>query len=329
MPTDSHELLRLTIMVSVFVLIFALWIMAVMLWVARRAAQQEKLHRRLEMIAQPNVGQGRILRLWSEGRELTTIVPGIGSRAQLFGRFDQLRRLAGIQASVGTILLGIVSAAVIAALLVYLIAPSLLVAGCAAVTVLLVMWIYVQQRISKRVVHFESQLVDALELAARSLRAGHPLPGAFRLIAEEIPAPVGTVFAEVCQQQTLGIGIDQSLRKAADHCPSPDLKLFATSVIIQMRSGGNLADMMERLSQVIRERMRLSRRVRVLTAQTQFSKRILLAMPLVVFVILNVLNAEYMRPIYTTHDGHVLLAIAAAGLLVGAWIMNRLAIIRY
>jgi tight adherence protein B len=328
MPSDPQEYLRAIVAISVFVLVLALWIMAVAAWTARHSAKQEKIQRRLEMIAQPNVGEGRILRLWTEGREVTTIVPGAG-HAHIFGRLEQMRRLADIQAPVGVILLAIGGAALAAAVLVVLLVHSALVGACTALAVMMVAWITIQQRIAKRAVIFETQLVDALELAARSLRAGHPLPGAFRLIAEEIGAPVGTVFGEVCQQQDLGVGVDASLRKAADDSPSPDLKLFATSVIIQIRSGGNLADMMERLSQVIRERMRLSRRVRVLTAQTQFSKWILLLMPFAVFVILNVINPEYMRPLYSTGEGNVYLAWALGLLLAGAWIMNRLAIIRY
>ena len=79
-----------------------------------------------------------------------------------------------------------------------------------------------------------------------------------------------------------------------------DLKLFATSVVIQLTSGGNLADMMGRLAAVIRERMRLARHVRVLTAQTQFSKRLLLSIPFILFAIISIMNPDYMRPLYTT-----------------------------
>jgi tight adherence protein B len=210
-----------------------------------------------------------------------------------------------------------------------LITMNSVVAGCAALAVLLLSWVWLQQKLARRVAIFESQLIDALGLAARSLRAGHPLPGSFRMIAQEIPPPIGKVFADICQQQDLGVGLDFALRKAADDYASPDLKLFATSIIIQLHSGGNLADMMERLAEVVRDRMRLARRVRVLLAQSQLSKYILLALPFVMFLILNLLSPEFMKPLYTTPLGHRLLLIAAGGLLIGAWVMNRLSIIRY
>ena len=125
------------------------------------------------------------------------------------------------------------------------------------------------------------------------------------------------------------MSLEAALRQAAAKSTSPDLKLFATSVAIQLRSGGNLASMMEGLSAVIRDRMRLSQRVRVLTAQTQFSKRILAALPLVLFVLLNLINPQYVEPLYATTGGQLLLALAAAGVLLGVYVMNRMAVLRF
>jgi tight adherence protein B len=100
-------------------------------------------------------------------------------------------------------------------------------------------------------------------------------------------------------------------------------------VIIQVRSGGNLADMMHRLADVIRDRMRLKRRVRVLTAQTQLSKRVLLVLPFLLFGVLNLLNPTYMMPLYTTSMGRTLLVVAGTGLMLGVWVMNRLSVLKY
>jgi tight adherence protein B len=190
-------------------------------------------------------------------------------------------------------------------------------------------WIYLKQKVDRVVTAFEQQFVDALELAARSLRAGHPLIASFRIIADEVAAPVGTMFQRICQQQAVGISLEQSLREAAAATSSPDMKLFATSVAIQLRSGGNLADMMDRLSAVVRGRMWLTRRVRVLTAQTQLSKRLLLVLPALLFGVLTLLNPGYMHPLYATATGRVLLVVAGLSLLFGAWLMSRMAVLKY
>jgi tight adherence protein B len=153
---------------------------------------------------------------------------------------------------------------------------------------------------------------------------GHPLIASFQLISEEIPAPVGELFGKVVQQQALGVAMDEALRSISNEVYSPDLRLFATSVVIQIRSGGNLADMMQRLSNIIRERNRLTRRVRVMTAQTQFSKRVLLSLPFLIFVGMNLVNPTYMRTLYTTPFGQIIMMVCAVGLFLGWMTMNYL-----
>lgn len=107
------------------------------------------------------------------------------------------------------------------------------------------------------------------------------------------------------------------------------MKLFATSVATQMHSGGNLADMMDRLATVIRDRIRLTQRIRVLVAQTEFSKRCLIALPFFVFIMINAINPQYMEPLYTTSMGQVLMGVTIANLLVGTWVMNILSKLKY
>ena len=145
----------------------------------------------------------------------------------------------------------------------------------------------------------------------------------------EIAAPVGALFGEICQQQALGVSIEHAIRDAAERSTSEDMRLLATSVAIQSRSGGNLVDMIERLAFVIRDRKRLNRRVRVLTAQTQLGKRILAGLPFVLFALLTVLNPDYMTPLYSTAMGRMLLAGAAVSVLIGIYVMNRMAVLRF
>jgi tight adherence protein B len=183
--------------------------------------------------------------------------------------------------------------------------------------------------ISKQTARFEKQLVDALDLGARSLRAGHPLSGAFKLISEEIPSPVGNMFREINEQEALGVSLSRALYNASQKSRNPDMKIFATSVCIQLRSGGNLADMIDRVAWVVRERMRLNRRARVLTAEANMSKWVLIALPLGMFVILYLLNPEYMQPFFTTFLGTMMMVVATLMLCLGAWLMSAMAKLKY
>jgi tight adherence protein B len=247
----------------------------------------------------------------------------------LTGLLDQLRRQAGWSAPLRGLVLGVVGGLLLVFVAIYVASGQVLAGASGVIGAMIIFWAYVKRRIHRRTALFETQFVAALELAARSLRAGHPLVGAFRLISEEINPPVGAVFIEVCQQQEMGVSLDSALRQVAAKSNSSDMRFFATSVAIQLRSGGNLADMMERLSCVIRDRMRLSRRVRVLTAQTQFSKHVLAALPLLLFALLSLLNPRYVEPLYATRTGQLLLAVAAGGVLTGMYVMSRMAVLRY
>ena len=153
--------------------------------------------------------------------------------------------------------------------------------------------------------------------------------GSFRLISEEMSPPVSLIFAEICQLQEVGASLKEAIDQPTKKAGSSDMKLFATSVAIQLDSGGNLAEMMHRLAYVIRDRIRLRRRVGILTAQTQMSKRILIALPFVLLAGLTFLNADYMSPLFATTTGHYLLAAAGTGIVLGIWTMNRVSQLEY
>jgi tight adherence protein B len=326
-----ENFLQIVVLVSVFGLVLSLWMLWLIVWVFRRGQRSKHMLQRLGALDEPGAAgqQGeRVLRLWRDGREVTTTVPGQLREHSILQWLRRTHEDAGYEAPLGSMLLGVLSIMAVVFMLSLALSHSFWISIAAALVSIQIFWITVTQRIARRASLFERQLVDSLELAARSLRAGHPLTGAFRLISEEIPQPVGNIFAEVVQHQGLGSSLEQAMRAAAVACPSPDFKLFATSIVIQLRSGGNLAEMMERLAFVIRERMRLARRVRVLTAQTQLSKRILLTLPIVIFIILNMLNPAYMQPLYSTATGQKILFVAASGLLLGSWLMNKLAVLK-
>jgi len=326
--TGQHSIIDLVVAAAVFGLILSIWLFVVMLWRIGKVQQAERIQQRLDLSA-PTAGRTRILRLWHEGKEVTTAVSDNETALSPWGRFQRWCQLAEWSLPPKTVLT-LVAVTALTAFGVGVILAGTLVGGISmAIAVVLIFKVYAQRRITRKHALFETQLVDALDLAARSLRAGHPLGAALGLISEEIAPPVGKVFATINDQQSLGVGLDEAVRQAASTSASDDLKLFATAVGIQIRSGGNLAAVIDRLALVIRDRQKLNRRIRVLTAQTQFSKRILLALPFILFAILNLLNPEYLAPLYASRQGNILLGIGAGGLLMGSWSMNHLAAMKY
>lgn len=328
MLNDQPQIVRLLMMIAAFGLVLSLWLACVVLWWSRRAKRSNLVKDRLRAIETHGsvaTGEARTLRLWHEGQEATISVPGMSGPSGISGWLEDIRAKTGWKTPASSMVLGVFGIAAMVAAAAFLISRgNLFVTIISPFAMVIILWIYVSNYIDKRMAFFETSLIDALELAARSLRAGHPLLGSFQLIADEVPGQVGDVFGRICQQQQLGVAMEDALRGVADEAHSDDMKLFATSVMIQVRSGGNLADMMVRLANVIRERARLSRRVRVLTAQTQLSKRVLLAMPFLVFVLLNLINPKYMKPLYTTETGTYIMFAAAIGMFLGWMLMNWL-----
>ena len=236
---------------------------------------------------------------------------------------------AGLGTDIAPAVAGVIGTGLILGIAIYVLAHNAIAAVGAPVFVAMAYSAWLSRRVRVRGALFEKQFVHALELASRSLRAGHPLLGAFQLISDELDQPVSTTFTEICQQHSMGVNLEAALERVASASTSQDLRLFATSVAIQLRSGGNLADMMERLSFVIRDRLRLGRRIRILTSQTQFSKRILIAMPFAIFLLLNVVNPSYVGTLYATHQGQVLLGVTSLMMVLGILAMNRMAMLKY
>ncbi len=315
---------------AAFGLVLTLWCLAVLLWSRRRSGERDAIARRLGTAPEEPVrdGQGRTLRLWHEGREATTRVPGLRSAPNLARRLERLCRDAGWKTEPKVILAGVAAASLAVALATLAVTGRAFPAAIGGLAVVLCFTAAARRRAVQRTRLFERQLVDALELSARALRAGHPLLASFQLIAEEIPAPVGTVFAGLVQQQAMGMPLDESLRRASADANSPDLDLFSAAMSIHSRTGGNLADVMTSLALVIRERMRLGRRFRVLVAQTQVSKRILIALPCVMFGVLHLVSPEYMEELYATSTGQFVLTLAIGSLCTGWFVMNRMADLR-
>ncbi len=328
MPSFELTTLQLLLAAAAFVLVISLWMIVVVALSMRRVGQEKAIARRLGEF-EADDDDVRVLRLWHEGQEASTVVPTGSAWARTA---DALRRFpedAGWAAPAPSILMGVAGVAALIAAVVFAATGAALPAIGAAVAVVVIFTIYARYRIAKRLAVFERQFADALQLLARSLRAGHPLTGAFRLTADEMRPPVSHIFDRICQEQSLGIDLETSLRNAGDQSGSADLKLFVTSVSIQLRTGGNLADMMDRLAEVIRDRIRLSQRIRIVSAQTQLSKRILLGLPLFMLLLLSIVNPAHLEPLFVQPLGHKMLLAAGAAMLLGWYTMNRMARLRY
>jgi len=313
---------------AVFFLVVSIWWIVTTLVYMGKVREEERLAARLNPY-DTSQGKAKTLRLWHDGKlGTTTVIQRTSPNAVV----RTLAHWAGALNWRGPLVLlgaAVLGAAILGFLLIYAFTRNPLLALAWAVGLPAALNVVAGRRAVKHAERFEQQLADALGLAARSLRAGHPLMSAFQVIVDEMEPPVSTTFSEIVQQQQLGTSLEEAIIRTADRSHSDDMKLFAASTVIQMRSGGNLADMMERLVAVIRDRIRLHRRARVLTAQTQLSKRVLIFMPFVMIALLMLTKPDYLVPMWETVAGRVMVGMAAGMLIIGSWMMNRIATLRY
>lgn len=270
----------------------------------------------------------RQLSLFRKGETHTTTVLDPKSMS-MREKLDQLRLVLGTDLSAATVGLALIGIMCLAFVVTVVAVGNVALGLGVAAAIGLVPFMLVKQRVKKRGLLFERQLAEALQLACRSLQAGHPLGGAFQMIIEEMEPPVKNVFEEIMNRQDMGMSLDDAIREVASGYPSNDLKLFATSMVIQLRTGGNLAQVMERLAEVIRDRISIAKKIRVLTSQTEFSKKALMAIPIFLLLYLVVMKWEYVEPMFTTFPGKVLLGICALFLLMGSWVMNKMTELEY
>jgi tight adherence protein B len=154
-------------------------------------------------------------------------------------------------------------------------------------------YVWVNNKAKKRMLLLEEQLPDSIELMVRSLRVGHPFATAISIVAKEIPDPLGTEFGVIADEAAYGREVTESLKAFAERMDSQDLRFLAVAVSIQQQSGGNLAEILDGLSKVIRARFKLFRRVRAITAEAKWSGMFLSAFPIVALMMILVIKPDY------------------------------------
>lgn len=330
---DQLPLMSIVSALAIFVLISCLWVMAVVIWRARKTSQEDHVRGRLSGTADKSYAPPEVdahtLSLWHKGEMKTTTVQGEVRQSRFIVYIDDMRNALGWTIPLSSFVFGIFGMCLFSFAIVLAVSGEFKLSVVAPVIVLYFISTYAKNRIAKEDMLFARQFQDALALATRSLRSGHPLMGAFQLIANECEAPISLTFGEIVQQQNLGKSLEDAIVEVSRRSRSSDLRLFAASTVIQIRSGGNVADMMERLADVIADRIRLDRKVKVLTSQTQLSKKVLMVIPLLLFLFMYIQQPDYIEPLFSTEVGNLLMVACFVLLFIGNIVMNKIAELDY
>jgi tight adherence protein B len=185
-------------------------------------------------------------------------------------------------------------------------------------------WLWLYNKRAQRLKAFAGQLPDAMELVARALRAGHSLAAGMHVVAEEMPAPISKEFGRVYEEQNLGIPLEEALKGMCDRVPNLDLRFFVTSVAIQRQTGGDLAEILDRIGHVIRERFKILGQVKALTAEGRLSGVVLIALPIGLFMMMLWMKPDYIELLWKDPIGVKMSIGATILMLLGSYAIKKI-----
>src|ERR1700676_1601530 len=201
--------------------------------------------------------------------------------------------------------------------------PGLAVFGLAMV-MLMLPFLFVAWKRKRRLRQFEERFPEALDLLGRTIRAGHAFTTGLEMISKDSPEPVASEFRTAFEEQNFGLPLRDALLNMTERIPLIDVRFFVTALLIQKETGGNLAEILDSLAQVIRERFRIFRDVRVRTAQGRLTAGIMIALPMFMLLVLSILNPTYTRVLFYDPKGPPLLALAACLQVAGSLIFWKI-----
>jgi tight adherence protein B len=247
------------------------------------------------------------------------------ARTRWWTRFREELEIANVKMSVEQILGLAIVGTLLVGLLLYQAAP---VFSIFAVFVPVAVYGYCRHELRKVRLAFETQLPDNLQVLASALRAGHSFVGALSVVAADASEPSKREFTSVVADEQLGVPLDDSLHEVARRMDSSDLEQVALVAELQRRSGGNMAEVLDRVVDTVRSRFDLRRMVRTLTAQGRMARWILTSLPIFLAAVISLLNPGYISPLFTTSGGQTIVAISGVMVIIGSLVIKRIVDIR-
>lgn len=202
--------------------------------------------------------------------------------------------------------------------------PHAFSAAALGVIFLIIPYLLLKIGEKKYFTNFNEQLPEALELISRAVRSGNSLTAGLAIVGEELNAPISPEFAATVDEINLGLTMNEAMENFCERVPLPDLRFFAIAILVQKETGGNIGEILDNISRLIRERIQFQRQVRALTAEGRFSAGILIALPILMFCYVYFTNYEYMKIMLEEKMGHYMLFGAAVMQIIGSIMIKRI-----
>jgi tight adherence protein B len=313
------------ILIPLFVFILVLVIVIGGYFILGYESEQKEVEKRLSGLGvKDNIGSVLPAILKSQSMSDVPILNLVLSNLNFAVRVDRKLQQAGVFMKVGTFVLfslTLFALGTVSCLLLKWPVVFALAAG-GALAFLPNTVVNIKRRL--RIKNFTNLFPDALEMFARSLRAGHSFAGAIELVAEEMPDPVGPEFRKVFDEQSLGIPLRQALLGMTERIDSMDVKFLVTAILIHRETGGNLAEIIDKISYVIRERFRIQGQLRIFTAQARLTGIILSMLPAGAALLIGILNPQYLKPLWAEPIGRTMVVTAVILQILGMMVIRKI-----
>ena len=259
--------------------------------------------------------------------EMLSRIPALDTILRRSERVSALQKMLGqgeVNVRAGNFLMGCAVSAVVFGLLLMVAGGNAMFGWAGGVLGFFIPYAYASHKRAKRFQRFEERFPEAIDTLARAVRAGHAFTTALEMIATEVSEPVAGEFRQLFEEQKYGFPVRDALLNLTDRVPLVDVKFFVTAVMLQRETGGNLAEILDNLSYVIRERFKILRQVRVHTAQGRLTMVLLMALPPTIVLIMMTLNPGFIRPLFTDPVGHALIVAGITLQTVGYFFIRRI-----
>lgn len=292
------------------------------LWVSRHGVEARRIQARLAALS--GVAQTEVAIQRTERARRLAGLQMLLQKVRVGDRLTRWVDACGTTVTAGELLLLTLGLAVVGVMLPVLMGKPLALGLALGLALCVAPWLRMSRRRRKRMLGFEHQFPQALDLMCRAMRAGHAFATAVKLVGEELPEPLGRDFRMLFDEMNYGVPIDEALGRLAQRVPLPDVSYFVIAVLVQREAGGNLAELLENIAGIVRARLKLMGEVRTLSAEGRLSAQILTALPFCMAAIVNLMNPRFMSSLWTDPAGQTVIGLALFMMVAGILWMRRI-----
>jgi tight adherence protein B len=319
------EQLNILILAAVFVFAAAFVVMVYLGWTESRFAEKRRIKKRLFYIsAGGKHGKEKLVKYRD------SVLKDIGAYERLllslprWGNLDGLLVKTGLPINATIFVVASLAFGLLGLLVGYRFLDQLLPAIALGLFCLVLPYLVLKLVEKRYYASFNEQLPEALDLLARAMRSGHALTSGLEMIAKELPDPIKTEFTATVDEINLGLTLKEALDNLCERVPIVDLRYFAIAVLVQKETGGNVAEILDNISRLIRERVQFQRHVKALTAEGRYSAIVLIGLPIFMFIYIYFANYEYLSLLWTEEIGHYMIYGAIIMQIIGSYLIKRI-----